>query len=928
MSVSHNIVALNSGEVSPKFYNRTDLTKYPLGASEVLNFFVNFEGGVSNRPGTQYIGPLSGAGFGVRMFRWRATGNDYVLILVAGKFYFMRSGGLNLDAAVTTNGYTQGANTIVSTSTPHGYVTGDLIITSMGPGAEPSQLHQRYWAVGAVTTFTFEILEPTGAPVDSSTWAVWSAGTNSVRRLTYLGVPYLDHEVANVRITQVKNQAYVTHENHPPLTITYDPTTDSFASTVATAGANAPPPASVVLVPSAAGSAGMGVSITTIDANGNESIPSRPTFNVTSVNYSVSGGSLRVAWNSVPGAMYYNVYRSLLLPDGINVTMADDLGFIGRAYGPQFIDNNIIPDFTKTPPQRSAPFVNGAIAEVNVTANGSGYTRDSVVTVNDATGSGAIIYPVVNSGGVIISFRVIDPGRDYTAPTLSISGGTGATADIVLSGATGNYPSVSARFQQRIVYGSTINNPETIWGTKSGTEYNFDFNIPPVASDSYTFTLDSPDVSPIRHMVALRQGLLLFTNYGVFQLRAASGAGVSATNALTDPQAYKSVGEVEPLAIDLNVLFMQQEGSAVYSMNYTFYTESFQLQDITVLASHLFTNSNKVIRMDFMEEPDKLVYATREDGTRVVGTYEPDQEVIAWTRDATQGLYKDQLVVLEDERFTLYQIVDRYINGTWRRFIERQYYREYDNIEDAKFVDCGLSRSFFTTTTTLTRNGTNLTSDGSVVWSVDDVVFAGGGRARITIVNSSTDVDVVWEIEPTDIIPQVLGQPPQSYAPGNWTLVTPTDTVSGLTHLEGEQVSVLADGNVIEGLTVTNGSLTLPRPFAKVTVGLPYVSRLTTLPPASQQIILDDKRKSFMGAAVHTEETRGLLMGAAGEELYEIPNRTTETWGETIRQYEGRRYSLVDDGWSMDAQMQFEQRYPLPAGILGFASTLEIGDDS
>jgi hypothetical protein len=604
------------------------------------------------------------------------------------------------------------------------------------------------------------------------------------------------------------------------------------------------------------------------------------------------------------------------------------MGFIGRAYGPQFIDNNITPDFTKTPPQRSAPFVNGAIAEVNITANGSGYSRTSTVTVNDATGSGAVIYPVVNNGGAIISFRVIDPGRDYTAPTLTISGGTGATADIVLSGASGNYPSVSARFQQRIVYGSTINNPETIWGTKGGTEYNFDFNIPPVGTDSYTFTLDSPDVSPIRHMTALRQGLLLFTNYGVFQLRAASGAAVSATNALTDPQAYKSVGEVEPLAIDLNVLFMQQEGSAVYSMNYTFYTESFQLQDITVLASHLFYNSNKVIRMDFMEEPDKLVYATREDGTRVVGTYEPDQEVIAWTRDATQGLYKDQLVVLEGERFTLYQIVDRYINGAWRRFIERQYYREYDNLEDAKFVDCGLSRAFFTTSTTLTRNGDNLTAGASVTWAVDDVIFVAGGRARITTVNSSTDADVVWEIQPKDLVPQVTTQPPRSYAAGVWTLVTPTNVVSGLSHLEGEQVSVLADGNVIEGLTVVDGSITLPRSFAKITVGLPYVSRITTLPPSSQKIILDDKRKSFMGAAVNTEETRGLLMGAAGETLYEIPNRTTETWGETIREYQGRRFSLVEDGWSMDAQMQFEQRYPLPASILGFASTIEVGDDA
>ena len=927
MSVSHNVVALNSGEVSPKFYNRTDLTKYPLGASEATNFFVNFEGGVSNRPGSQFVGPLTAAGTGVRMFRWRSTGNDYVLILVAGKMYWMRDGGLYTELARTTTGYTPGASTWITTSAAHGYATGDIVYTTMGPGAEPSQLDARFWQVGATTSTTFEILEPHGAAVDSTTWAAWTAGTNSVVKIDYVTVPYTDSEVSQVRLTQIKTKGYLTHQNHPPQEVELNTTAEVFFVSEAEAGSNAPAPGQATLTPSAAGSAGVGISITAVDQDGNESIPSRTSFNLSSVNYSVSAGSMRATWGNVAGAQYYNVYRTLLQANGQELTLADDLGYLGRTYGPRFVDNNITPDFTKTPPLRSSPFVNGAIAQVNLTAGGSGYVRSAVVTVSDATGSGAVIWPVVTNGGQVISFRIIDPGRDYTAPSISISGGTGATATIVLSGDTGNYPSVSARFQQRVVFGSTINNPETIWGTKSGTEYNFDFNIPPIGTDSYTFTLDSPDVSPIRHMVALRQGLLLFTNYGVFQLRAATGAGVTATNALTDAQAYKSVGEVEPLAIDLNVLFMQQEATAVYSMNYTYYTESFQLQDISVLASHLFKNNNKVIRMDFMEEPDKLVYATREDGTRLIGTYEPEQEVIAWTKDHTQGLYKDQLVIQEDERFTLYQIVDRYIDGAWRRYIERQYYRDAVNDEDAKFVDCGVEFALFSGSTTLTRNGTTLTVPSGSVGSVGTRIFVGGGRARIDTVTSSTEVEVTWEIDPTDNLPSVSVQPPRTYAIGEWQYSLGVTTVSGLSHLEGEAVSVLADGNVIEGLTVTDGAITLPRTFYKVTVGLPYTARLVALPPSSQQIILDDKRKSFMGAAVHTEETRGLMVGTVDGDLYEIPNRTTEAWGEIIREYDGRRFVLVEDGWAMDAQMVYEQRYPLPAGILGFATTLEIGDD-
>lgn len=60
---------------------------------------------------------------------------------------------------------------------------------------------------------------------------------------------------------------------------------------------------------------------------------------------------------------------------------------------------------------------------------------------------------------------------------------------------------------------------------------------------------------------------------------------------------------------------------------------------------------------------------------------------------------------------------------------------------------------------------------------------------------------------------------------------SPTSTISGLGRLAGEAVSVLADGAEVSGLTVTSGgSITLPAPASKVTVGLPMTRRLKTLP--------------------------------------------------------------------------------------------------
>jgi hypothetical protein len=65
-------------------------------------------------------------------------------------------------------------------------------------------------------------------------------------------------------------------------------------------------------------------------------------------------------------------------------------------------------------------------------------------------------------------------------------------------------------------------------------------------------------------------------------------------------------------------------------------------------------------------------------------------------------------------------------------------------------------------------------------------------HARITDVDDFHDPELVW---------------PQ--AANTWTMTAPFTTISGLDHLEGETVSILADGNVVTPQAVLNGSVTL-----------------------------------------------------------------------------------------------------------------------
>lgn len=56
-----------------------------------------------------------------------------------------------------------------------------------------------------------------------------------------------------------------------------------------------------------------------------------------------------------------------------------------------------------------------------------------------------------------------------------------------------------------------------------------------------------------------------------------------------------------------------------------------------------------------------------------------------------------------------------------------------------------------------------------------------------------------------------------------------SDTWTGLDHLEGESVHVIADGSFIGEFTVSGGSVTLPRAASSVTIGLPYTTTIETL---------------------------------------------------------------------------------------------------
>jgi hypothetical protein len=924
--------AFVAGEISPKLFGRTDLEKYDLGLAEATNWFVDYQGGISTRPGTRFIDVVQHDDAETKFFPFKFAPNvssTYVILFGEGYIRFIQDGAYILEAAKTITGLTQ-ADPGVVTATAHGYNDGDLVRIFDVVGM--TQVNQRTFVVANKTTDTFELTNVWGDDIDTSDFTAYASG-GTVQRVYTVASPYATADLELLRGYQSRSTVTFTHADYKTHILTRTNDT-SWSLAEQEYGVTLSPPTGLALTASASGSAGVGFCVTSVNIDGVESIASDYKFIENSVNYTTTAGQVKLTWTPVAGAVQYRVYRTQVLPTGTDVTRAMQMGFVGTAFGPEFIDNNIIPDFVITPPDRRNPFADGGVEYIDVTAGGTGYTKASTVSITTSTGSGFAGYPVVNSAGTLLHIVVTKQGESYDpADTVVVSGGSAATFTLHLTEATGNNPRVSAVFQQRQVYAATENEPLTVFGSKPDQFANFDVSQIVKEDDSYEFEIDSDEVAPILHMLATRSGLVLWSQAGIWQLTGGQGVAVTPTNALADPQSYTGCSTLPPLPVDTDVVYVEGKGATVRLLSYNDYSKVFASQDLSILSNHLTDPLKPIKYWSFASDPFKLVHAVRSDGVMLNLTLVKEQNVYGWATVKTKGLFKDVLALQENRTDTVYLMVQRRIGGRYVKYIEQFARRDFIEVEDAWCVDAGLANTYTYPSATLTAaaaTGDGITFTASsgvfVLGDVGKIIRVGGGKAVIVGYTSSTVVTCDFIKDITNVLPEDEDNTPLPALAGEWTMDTPVTTVSGLWHLEGQSVSILADGNVLPRRTVVNGSVTLDAPATRIIIGLGYRCVAKTLPPTSTEAVIESKRKRIVAILTRLYQSRGLKEGTSLTNLKEMKERTDEPYGQPTRLQEGMKSLTVAGRYTREAQAYFVQDNPLPASILGFVTEMDVGD--
>lgn len=262
--------------------------------------------------------------------------------------------------------------------------------------------------------------------------------------------------------------------------------------------------------------------------------------------------------------------------------------------------------------------------------------------------------------------------------------------------ATGNYPSTVTMFEQRSIWGRSINVPHGIWASRSAQIENMDYSRPLRADDSISFAIMAGRVNTVNQLVST-SSLIALTSDSVFNIDGnGSGGPLDGTS---PPVVRRQVGRgssrLPPLVVDNVVFYAPSTGQSVRSLGYDFQLNGLRANDVTIFSPHFFAG-HSIVSWCYSQEPRSVVWAVRDDGKLLCFTWEQEQNVWGWTLCETDGTVLSVCSISEDGEDRVYLIVERTIAGQTRRFVERMASHQWTDLADCCFVDCAVSASFAT----------------------------------------------------------------------------------------------------------------------------------------------------------------------------------------------------------------------------------------
>lgn len=901
--------SLNSGELSPLLDGRVDKEFYQSGAKTLQNMIPLVQGPVMQRSGTGYVKEVKASANRTAMIPFQFN-VEQAYSLEFGDQYMrvMKDHAVVLKTGTTITGITK-ANPAVLT-----YAGADIFSNGMKVFVQSVagmvEVNNREFTVANVNVGanTFEL-----SGVNSTAYGTWTSG-GTVAEIYEIVTPYLQADLFDadgtlrIKFAQTADVMYLAHPSYPLRKLERTAHTAWTLSTV-----------TLVEGPFAA-------------PNGDET--QHVFCTVTGSNYD-PGDSISIKSNAAifaashVGGLFFMEERyfsdlavspwaaGLLTPavgsqysNNGNVYKLTVIG-AGGAFGqvpPTHIDGEAfdspigatnynkylylhsrwvvaeITAFTDTKnvtarlktylPNGLAPTakaISGAAnsgGRIQITSNGHGYGVGDYVNITGVVGT-------VEANG---DWRIINVATN----TFELEGSVfvnayGAGADFVTRYATWKwahgafsaargYPGIVAFHEERLALAQSTEEPDTFWLSESASYESFATRSANqiLATNSFRGALANGQVNKIEWALSMENGLVLGTAAAEYLLQASQTTdAIGPGNFKAPPVSGHGSRGVQPARAGRTGFFVQKAGKKLREMGYAPDPAGAIGSDMTVRAEHLMKRY-PITGMAWVQEPDGLLWCRLSDGTLIAFTFQNEQQVYAWAAHKLGG-YSDAAQTLPPivESVVAIPSPDGSQNELW--------------LIVNRYIDGGTKR------------------------------FIEYLRPRWTVGDALEDA--------------VMSDSGLTYDGASATVI------SGLWHLRGQTVAILADGKVHPNKTVdTSGSVTLDYAASVVQLGLPMMARFQSmrLETLTQRGTAQGKRKIINDVALRVIEATNFKYGRDFTTMKRKEFTTQATpLGSALTPFNGDKKVDWPGSWALDAYLCIENDQPVPFGMAALFPNIE-----
>jgi hypothetical protein len=813
MALTMSQVSLSAGEITPSVYGRTDIQFWGNGVREALNFTVNFHGGLKNRPGCIFIGQSGGSGaVALQSFQF-STVQTYMLEFTAGKLRILSGGAYLVDES----------NEIIEVVTP--YLEEELSSLTFTQKADVLSIFSSAHPVNQLLRFSntdWQLIEynHTFGPFESlnvdTANTIWASGQSGIITLESDFDVFTDEMVGTqLKLNQQSSGEVVSWVQRMSVTVG---DTSYYAGGFYRA---------IKARTNGSGEALTGDTPPTHTSgsfwDGPNSVLDNSGYdNIIGVlwEYMHSGFGV-VEITSVVGPREALCQTITNIPEGI---VGGDVSAFVQTVENQTDERvfNLSPSFTsQVQGDYSVQLVqydgNGAPSE-NLSNFGINFFDKTLTIYKD---------PVFDPTGDNLPRNVVITQSSSIKSTYAW--GFSAWRE------SNGYPRCGSYYQQRFCTGGTKDLPQTLWMSYTDSYDNYAIDNPVIAENSMRFDVDSQQVNEILHMISMN-AFLAFTSGSVWAINQGNNYPIDAS----DPpsiavQSYNGACSIPPIVTGTRAIYVQDGQQIIRDIAYDYSKDAFDGDDLTVRASHLFEGRN-IVDWCYAKHPSKLIWVAFDDGEFAILTYMKEQDVLGWSSGKVDGDIIALGSVREGEEDFVYAVIKRNDINHTVRFSSRSQQESRDQcfLDLALSADGRASVSLAGTTAGAWEfpNKADFISSGN--YFTEDMegkklgVWNGNQTFRFTVdaVYSETSARVTIEQRITDETISKL----ESGTVTDWGRAF--FEFSGLDHLEGDEVYIVADGAVQGSSVVADGSVSIDESLASLVtyIGLKYDQRIHTLP--------------------------------------------------------------------------------------------------